>query len=51
MNSGRRIAAAVLTAVLSVGAIGFSAGPAAAVKDNTRPIGNSGPQLADTTWP
>ena len=51
MNSGRRIAAAVLTAVLSVGAIGLSAGPASAAKDTTWPRGQSQPQLADTTWP
>lgn len=45
MNSGRRIAAAVLAAALSMGAIGFSAGPAAAYQDTTWP------SLTDTTWP
>ena len=45
MISGRRIAAAVLTAALSMGAIGFSAGPAEAHQDTTWP------SLTDTTWP
>jgi hypothetical protein len=45
MNSGRRIAAAVLTAALSMGAIGFSAGPAEAFQDTTWP------SFTDTTWP
>jgi hypothetical protein len=45
MISGRRIAAAVLTAALSMGAIGFSAGPAQAYQDTTWPA------LTDTTWP
>lgn len=45
MNSGRRIAAAVLTAALSLGAIGFGAGPAEAYQDTTWP------SLTDTTWP
>ena len=49
MNSGRRIAAAVLTAALSMGAIGFSAGPAEAYLDTTWPWVNSTP--TDTTWP
>lgn len=54
MNSGRRIAAAVLTAALSIGAVGFTAGPAVALKDTTWPsIVKTGtpPQEADTTWP
>jgi hypothetical protein len=55
MNSGRRIAAAVLTAALSMGAIGFTAGPAEAYKDTTWPARHSAdttwPSLTDTTWP
>ena len=51
MNSGRRIAAAVLTAALSMGAIGFSAGPAAALRDTTWPASLTDPKQADTTWP
>lgn len=50
MNSGRRIAAAVLTAALSFGAIGFTAGPAAALKDTTWPSLEK-PGQSDTTWP
>jgi hypothetical protein len=49
MNSGRRIAAAVLTAALSMGAIGFSAGPAEAFQDTTWPFVHNTP--SDTTWP
>lgn len=45
MNSGRRLAAAVLTAALSLGAVGFTAGPAEAYKDTTWPT------YTDTTWP
>ena len=51
MNSGRRIAAAVLTAALSMGAIGLGAAPAAAFRDTTWPASQSDPELADTTWP
>lgn len=54
MNSGRRISAAVLAAVLSMGAIGLSAGPAEAMKDTTWPTRSSDttwPTLTDTTWP
>lgn len=50
MNSGRRIAAAVLTAALSMGAIGLSAGPAQAYKDTTWPAAPPS-QVADTKWP
>ncbi len=50
LNSGRRIAAAVLTAALSMGAIGLSAGPAEATKDTTWPTATK-PAAADTTWP
>lgn len=67
MNSGRRIAAAVLTAALSIGAIGFSAGPAEAYRaDTSWPAHNAAPStpqaadtslagvsqpLSDTSWP
>ncbi len=56
MNSGRRIAAAILTAALSMGAIGISAGPAEAYRaDTTWPAriapGTTPPSMADTTWP
>ena len=53
MNSGRRIAAAVLTAALSFGAIGFTASPAATMKDTTWPsiVKTGTPPQADTTWP
>jgi hypothetical protein len=56
MHSGRRIAAAVLTAALSMGAIGFSAGPAEANRADTswpaRQATTSTPQTAaDTSWP
>jgi hypothetical protein len=54
MNSGRRIAAAVLSAALSMGAIGFSAAPAQAYKDTTWPASlapDTKPSLMDTTWP
>ena len=51
MNSGRRIAAAVLAAALSMGAIGLSAGPAEAMKDTSWPARTSGPAVADTSWP
>lgn len=50
MNSGRRIAAAVLTAALSMGAIGLSAGPAEA-KDTSWPSRVVSPAVADTSWP
>jgi len=48
MNSGRRIAAAVLTAALSMGAIGITAAPAEAY-DTTWPAVHVTP--SDTTWP
>lgn len=51
MNSGRRIAAAVLTAALSMGAIGFTAGPAEAYRDTTWPARYADTTLTDTTWP
>ena len=54
MSSGRRIAAAVLTAALSLGAMGITAGPAEALRDTTWPSKVSPrptPQQADTTWP
>lgn len=50
MNSGRRIAAAVLAAALSMGAIGLSAGPAEA-KDTSWPGRIAPPSGADTSWP
>lgn len=46
MNSGRRLAAAILTAALSLGAIGFTAGTADAARDTSAPT-----RLADTSWP
>ncbi len=53
MNSGRRIAAALVTAALSIGAIGFVASPAEAYRDTTWPVGivPTSPTLSDTTWP
>lgn len=51
MNSGRRIAAAVLAAALSMGAIGLTAGPAEALKDTTWPTRTTNTSLTDTTWP
>ena len=51
MNSGRRIAAAVLAAALSMGAIGLNAGPAEAVKDTSWPARVASPAVADTSWP
>jgi hypothetical protein len=55
MNSGRRLAAAVLTAALSLGAIGFTAGPAEAYRDTTWPArttpDSTSPPSMDTTWP
>lgn len=55
MNSGRRIAAAVLTAALSLGTIGLTAGPAEALKDTTWPAlvtpTTPHPGVEDTTWP
>lgn len=50
MNSGRRFAAAVLAAALSLGAIGFIAGPAEA-KDTSWPARQSGTTNSDTSWP
>jgi hypothetical protein len=53
MNAGRRIAAAVLAAALSMGALGFTAGPAQA-RDTTWPTGitsDGGSSFTDTTWP
>lgn len=49
MISGRRIAAAILTATLSLGAIGVAAGPAEA-KDTSWPD-VAQQRLADTSWP
>lgn len=37
MNTGRRIAAAVLTAAITVGALGLTAGPAGAKTDTSWP--------------
>lgn len=54
MNSGRRLAAAVLTAALSLGAVGLTAGPAEAYRDTTWPARiapGPTPTLTDTTWP
>ncbi|PUA82905.1 hypothetical protein [Nocardioides currus] len=63
MISGRRIAAALVAAVLSLGAIGVTAGPAQALKDTTWPVRPAPdttqtpgptvtpPDQTDTTWP
>ncbi len=48
MNSGRRIAAAILTAALSIGALTIAVGPAEALSASSY----TGPStLTDTTWP
>ena len=46
MKATRRIAAAVLSAALSLGIVGVVAGPADAAKDTTWPT-----DIKDTTWP
>ena len=53
MNAPRRIAAALLSAALSLGVVGVVASPADAMKDTTWPTrtDTTWPTKTDTTWP